>query len=99
VLSPQDLARLLITTRDAKVLLFRWPWPAIRISEQREHRALVIVLVEELYHRERGSLPPSEEELIGPYLEHLPDVCSSELDDGTAARIDDSTASEVARTD
>ena len=41
-LSPHDLARWLITTRDAKVLLFQWPWPSIRISERREHRALVV---------------------------------------------------------
>ena len=56
-LSPQDLASWLMTTRDAKRLLFQWPWPSIRISEQREHRALVVLLAEELYHRERGSLP------------------------------------------
>ena len=59
-LSPQDLGRWLVTTRDAKVLLFQWPWPAIRLAELRKHRGLVIVLAEELYHREHGSLPPSE---------------------------------------
>jgi hypothetical protein len=91
-LPPKDLGRWLITTRDAKLLLFQWPWPAIHISEQRAYRALVIVLAEELYRRERGSAPPSEEALVGTYLDHLPDDGSSELDDGTAARIDDSTA-------
>jgi hypothetical protein len=98
-LSPHDLARWLITTRDARALLFQWPWPVIRISEQREHRALVVLLAEELYHRERGSLPPSEEALIGAYLDHLPEDGSSELDDGTAERIDDSESSVFARSE
>ena len=90
-ISPEDLGRWLITTRDAKLLLFQWPWPAIRISEQREHRALVVLLAEELYRRERGSAPPSEEALVGTYLDRLPDDGSGDLDDGTATRIDDST--------
>jgi hypothetical protein len=96
-LSPPDLARWLITTRDAKLLLFQWLWPAIRISERREHSALVILLAEELYRRERGSAPASEKALVGPYVDHLPDDGSSELDDGTAPIIDDSAASGVAR--
>jgi hypothetical protein len=96
-LSPQDLGRWLVTTRDAKLLLFQWSWPAIRLAELRKHHALVITLAGELYHRERGSLPPSEEALVGTYLDHLPDDGSSELDDGTAARIDDSVTPPIAR--
>jgi hypothetical protein len=88
-LSPQDLASWLVTTRDARLLLSQWLWPAIRISERREHRALVVMLAEELYHRERGSIAPSEQALVGPYLDHLPDDGSDELDDGTAQRVDD----------
>ena len=60
-LSPQDLASWLCTTRDAKESLFQWQWPAIRISERRELRALVVLLADELYRRERGSVPPTEE--------------------------------------
>jgi hypothetical protein len=96
-LSPQELPRWLITTRDAKVLLFQWPWPTIRSSEKRQYRALVVLLAEELYHRERGSRPPSEEALVGPYLDHLPDDGSSELDDGTALRVDDSDDSALGK--
>jgi hypothetical protein len=76
---------------------FQWLWPAIRISERREHSALVILLAEELYRRERGSAPPSEKVLVGHFVDHLPDDGSSELDDGTAPIIDDSAASGVAR--
>jgi hypothetical protein len=97
MLSPQDLGRWLISTRDAKVLLFQWPWPAIRLAELRKHREIVISLAEELYRREHGSLPLSEAALVGTYLDHLPDDGSSELDDGTAARIDDSVAPPIAR--
>jgi hypothetical protein len=96
-LSPQDLARWAITTRDAKVLLFQWPWPAIRTSEMREHRALVIRLADELYHRDHGSFPLSEQALVGPYLDHLPDDGSNDLDDGTAPKVDDSAALGIAR--
>jgi hypothetical protein len=90
-LSPKELAGWLMSARTARALLVQWPWPAIRISEQREYSSLVVLLADELYHRDRGSRPPSEEALVGPYLDHLPDDGSSELDDGTALRIDDST--------
>jgi hypothetical protein len=43
------------------------------------HRELVIILATEIYHRERGSLPPSEEALVGTYLERLPNDSSSDL--------------------
>jgi hypothetical protein len=76
---------------------FQWRWPAIRISERREHSALVILLAEELYRRERGSAPASDKALVGTYVDHLPDDGSSELDDGTAPVIDDSAASGVAQ--
>jgi hypothetical protein len=73
----------------AILLLFRWLWPSIRISERREHRALTVILAEELYHRERGTLPPSEKALVGIYLDHLPSDGSDELDDGTAQWVED----------
>ena len=96
-LSPHNLARWLTTTRDAKVLLFQWPWPMIRSSELREHGALVVALAEELYRRDHGSFPPSEAALVGTYLDHLPDDGSNDLDDGTTPKIDESTAFGSAR--
>jgi hypothetical protein len=96
-LSPQDLASWLLTTRDAQRLLQQWPWPSIRWSEQREYRGLVVALAEELYRRERGSLPPNEEALVGPYLDYLPDDGSDELDDGTVTTIRESSSSVLDR--
>jgi hypothetical protein len=71
------------------VLLWQWPWTTIRTTELREYGALTISLAEELYRRDRGSIPPSEQALVGTYLEQLPDDGASELDDGTAERVED----------
>jgi hypothetical protein len=38
-----------------------------------ETRELVIMLATEIYRRERGSLPSSDEALVGTYLKSLPD--------------------------
>jgi hypothetical protein len=86
-LTPRVLAEWFVGTRDAQLLLSYWPWPAIRAAERREHRALVVLLAGELYKRDRGAPAPSEEALVGIYLERLPDDGSSELDDGTAPTI------------
>jgi len=51
------------------------------------HRELVIMLATEIYHRERGSPPPSEEALVGTYLKSLPDDPSADLDDGTVPTV------------
>ena len=40
---------LFISTCDAKMLLFHWPWPAIRNSDTKKHRAMVLC--------GRGTLP------------------------------------------
>jgi len=45
------------------------------------------MLATEIYHRERGRLPPSEEALVGIYLKSLPDDCSADLDDGTVPTV------------
>jgi hypothetical protein len=42
------------------------------------------MLAAELYHRERGSWPPSDEALAGTYLKSLPDDGLPDVDDGTA---------------
>jgi hypothetical protein len=42
------------------------------------------MLATELYRRERGSLPSSDEALVGTYLQSLPDDRAPDFDDGTA---------------
>ena len=98
-LLPTDLASWLMTARDAKLALAQWPWPSIRVSEKREYRAMVVLLAEELYRRERGAPPPSEAALVGPYLIHLPGDGSEELDDGTAPTVEDSRTSKHDRSE
>ena len=88
-MTPERLAEWLVSTRDAKLLLRSWYWPTIRISERREHRALVVLLAGELYQRDHGKAPASDEALVGRYLDHLPDDPSAELDDGKATTVSD----------
>jgi hypothetical protein len=94
-LSPQELASWLVATLDARLHLVQghshyWPWPPDRLSDSRgvrdrkAHRDLVIMLATELYHRERGSSPTSDEALVGTYLKSLPDDRSPDVYDGTA---------------
>jgi hypothetical protein len=94
-LMPEDLASWLLSTRDARLLLYEFPWSSVRISEQREHRALVVLLAGELYQRDRGTVAPSDQALVGPYLDHLPDDGSDEVDDGKAPTVRDSTKGPV----
>ena len=56
------------------------PWPP-HLLYRKAHRALVIMLATEIYRRERGALPASEEALVGTYLKSLPDDVSSDLAD------------------
>jgi hypothetical protein len=91
-LPPRAIAQWLVTAPDAKQLLSGWPRPSIGQRERREHRALVVLLAEELYRRERGRPPASENELVGSYLMSLPDDGASELDDGTTPAVDGSAA-------
>jgi hypothetical protein len=88
-MAPKDLASWIPKTLDAKRLLANWLWPEVRISEQRAYRILVLSLAEELYRREHGVPAPSDDALVGPYLDHLPGNGSDELDDGSAATVDD----------
>ena len=48
-------------------------------ADRKAHRELVIMLATEIYRRERGAPPPSEEALVGTYLKSLPDDGSAEL--------------------
>jgi hypothetical protein len=88
-LPPQEVASWLVTTHDAKLQILSVNsrgeiWPPNRLVGRRAHRELVIMLATEIYHRERGALPPSEEVLVGTYLKSLPD-------DGSADRADEMT--------
>jgi hypothetical protein len=98
-LSPQEVASWLVTTNDARVAFAVAAagggalWPAVRQMEQRGYRELLVLLASELYHRERGTLPPSEDALVGTYLESLPDDGSAELGDETTPTVSDSASS------
>ena len=72
-LSPAALDRWLTTTIDAQELLRNWDLQGLSRREGAGHRALVVFLAGELYRRERGTDPPSDEALVGPYLKELPD--------------------------
>lgn len=89
-LAARELASWLVATHDARLRVLwsnssDWPWPPDRLVQRRAHGALVIMLATELYRRERGALPTSDEALIGTYLETLPDNESGEFDDLSAA--------------
>ena len=92
-LPPRELARWMVATLDVRRLMGpydEWPWPPDRVKDPRAvadrkaHRKLVIMLATELYRRERGSLPSSDEALVGTYLKSLPDDRSPDVYDGTA---------------
>ena len=89
-LSPQEVASWLVTTNDAK-LAFRYgflAWPTVRRTEQRSYRELLVLLAGEIYRRERGALPPSDEALVGTYLKSLPDDGSADLADETTPTVE-----------
>jgi hypothetical protein len=98
-LPPRELAGWLAATLDARMRLLQghssgWPWPPDRapdprtVAVRKAHRGLVIMLAGELYRRERGILPPSDEALIGTYLKNLPDDGSPDINDGTAPTVE-----------
>jgi hypothetical protein len=95
-LTSEELAGWLVATLDARLRIRddELPWPPDRVTDPRAvavrkaHRELVIMLATELYHRERGSLPPSDEALVGTYLKSLPEDRSRDVDDGTAPMVE-----------
>jgi hypothetical protein len=88
-LPPLELARWIVTSADLKLILWNRLKPLMRVREQSGYRALVVSLAGELYHRERGALPPSEDALVGTYLDRLPDDGSAEIgDDSTPTVVD-----------
>jgi hypothetical protein len=92
-LPPQEVARWLVATNDVKLRFIvandiQWPVSPDRLRERKVYHDLVMVLAEEIYRRERGRRPPSEDALVGTYLKSLPDDGSGDLDDGTAATVE-----------
>ena len=96
-LPPQGVAGWLVATLDARLRLLRGydEWlPPVRardrrtVADRRAHRDLVIMLATEIYRRERGAPPPTEDALVGTYLQSLPDDGSAELADGTTPTVE-----------
>jgi hypothetical protein len=97
-LSPQELAGWWVASLDARLPSWsfdEWPWPPDRVADRRAvadrkaYRELIIMLATEIYRRERGTLPSSDEDLVGTYLESLPDDSSPDVDDGTAPTVEE----------
>jgi hypothetical protein len=96
-LPPQDVAGWLVTSLDARLRLLgeyeEW-LPPIRsrhtrtFADRRAYRDLVIMLATEIFRRERGVPPPTEDALVGTYLQSLPDDGSAELADGTTPTVE-----------
>src|SRR5205823_7519178 len=89
---PTEVASWLVTTHDAKLRILvansiQWPWSPDRLRDRKAHRDLVIMLAAAIYRRERGSPPPSEEALVGTYLEGLPEDGSAEIGDGSTPTV------------
>jgi hypothetical protein len=58
---------------DAQGLLRFWDLRTMRIGERVALRELVVQLATQLYRRDHGRGPDSEQDLVGPYLKALPD--------------------------
>jgi hypothetical protein len=71
-LSPKAVDQWLNSTYDAQEILRFWDPRANRVKERANHRALIVLLASELYRRDHGTDPPSDEALVGPYLNRLP---------------------------
>jgi hypothetical protein len=85
-LAREALDRWRNTTYDAYEILRSWDLRKLQARAQANHRALLILLATELYRRDHQSEPPSDEALVGPYLERLPDDGTDEPGRADAAR-------------
>jgi hypothetical protein len=96
-LSPEALDRWLATSPEAKRLLDDWMGRRafringngigkLRARERASYRTLVVLLASELYRRDHGADPPSDEALVGPYLERLPGDGTGEAGDQPGGR-------------
>jgi hypothetical protein len=96
-LPPQDVAGWLVASLDARLRLLmgydEWLPPVQArdrrtVADRRAYHDLVIMLATEIYRRERGAPPPTEDALVGTYLQSLPDDGSAELADGTTPTVE-----------
>jgi hypothetical protein len=85
--SPRQIAESLVRTHDAQRVLGDSLRAMLRSAERYSYRRVVILLASELYRRERGNLPPSDEALLGTYLKRLPDELPAGRDDQTTPTI------------
>jgi hypothetical protein len=94
VLTPRETAKWLVTTMDAKSFLQDWYSPAARNRERRGYANLILALADELYRREHGADPPSDQALLGSYLQTLPDDGSADMDQGNTPVVTEFGASD-----
>jgi hypothetical protein len=87
--SPQDIGKWLVSTHDARSALGQPLRTHVLLGERRTYRNIVILLASELYRRDHGDHPPSDEALVGKYLNRLPDDPSDDWGDGTIPTISD----------
>jgi hypothetical protein len=97
-LPPQGVAGWLVAALDARLRLMmrgydEWlppvqPRDRKTVADRRAYRDLVIMLATEIYRRERGAPPPTEDALVGTYLQSLPDDGSADLADGTTPTVE-----------
>ena len=85
-LPPQEVASWLVTTHDAKLRLLvinscHGLATGFVCGTAGHTASSSSLLATEIYRRERGALPPSEEALVGTYLKSLPDDGSADLAD------------------
>jgi hypothetical protein len=89
VFSPRELASWIVSAFDMKWIEMSHSMPSVRQREQAGYRELVVTLAGQLYRRERGVVPPSDEALVGTYLESLPDDGSAEIPDKSTPTVPD----------
>jgi hypothetical protein len=73
ILTPEALDHWFASAIDVNEMLRWFAFQGLRLPEQANHRALVVLLASQLYRRDHGDDPPSEKALVGPYLKSLPD--------------------------
>jgi hypothetical protein len=83
-LTPKQVASWIVATNDAKLRIIvaksiQWPWSPDALRDRTEYHDLVLMLAREIYHREHGTFPPTDEALVGTYLKSLPDNGSTDL--------------------
>jgi hypothetical protein len=96
-LPPQDVAGWLVASLDARLRLLmgydEWLPPVQArdrrtVADRKAYCDLVIMLATEIYRRERGAPPPTEDALVGAYLQSLPDDGSAELADARTPTVE-----------